>query len=294
MFGSRRLGTIRGIAVHIHWTFWLIPMIYAFSATATGGLGAGLFTVTVVLAIFACVLAHEFGHAFAAEAFGIPTRDITLLPIGGVARLTRIPELPVQELLIALAGPAVNIAIALFLLVLFPITQWLNQVESPWSPILAAMMENLLLANVVLVIFNMLPAFPMDGGRVLRSILAMRMTHLRATEIAARIGRWMALAFVVAAFPFMRFELFLVGVVVFVAGTGELFEARRRGLGNNGNVWFQWSGSVGAHGPAEFSQFERWGQIERPVRADEIVDAIEVREIKPRPMGGDYTTGGGQ
>lgn len=275
MFGSFRLGTIRGIAVHIHWTFWLIPMIYAFSAIATAGLGAGLFTLTLVLAIFACVLAHELGHAFAAEAFGIPTRDITLLPIGGVARLARIPETPTQELLIALAGPAVNVAIALFLVAVFPLTQWATQAESPWMETLVALIDNLLLANLVLVVFNMLPAFPMDGGRVLRSLLAMRMTHLRATEIAARIGRWMALAFVVAAFPFMRIELFLVGVMVFVAGTGELLEARRRRLGGNANIWFQWSSNAAA--PVEF-----FGQLERPPRSDGIVDAIEVREIQPK------------
>ena len=283
MFGSFKLGTIRGIGVHIHWTFWLIPMLYGFAALASGGWIAGLSTLAIVLGIFACVLAHEFGHAFAAEAFGIPTRDITLFPFGGVARLARIPQRPIEELLIALAGPAVNVFIAIGILALAPLFSLPSLGESPYGAAAASLLDNLLIGNIVLVVFNMLPAFPMDGGRVLRSLLAMRTSHLRATEIAARVGRWMALAFLVAAIPFGRFELLLVAFVVFTAGTAELMEARRRSLGGSQGIWFQWSSVSHAtpNGPTEFWSRSSQSSVTHPV--DQVIDAIEVREIKPLP-----------
>jgi stage IV sporulation protein FB len=144
-----------------------------------------------MLLLFACVLAHEFGHIFTARAFGVATPDVTLLPIGGVARLERIPEKPSEELLVALAGPAVNVAIALVLIVFAGASlqpQSLAAVES--SQI--SMVDRLAAVNLFLAVFNMIPAFPMDGGRVLRALLSIRLGHVRATEVAASIGQFVA------------------------------------------------------------------------------------------------------
>ncbi len=293
MQGSWKLGAFRGIDVHIHWTFWLLMIFYTLSATLSGGLAEGLLTATFVALLFACVLAHEFGHALAAARYGIPTRDITLLPIGGLARLERMPEEPKQELVIALAGPMVNVVIAAIL--------WLgiqtfggNAQLTPDLLLSDSLAGGLLKANIALVLFNMLPAFPMDGGRVLRSLIAMRVSHLRATEIAARIGRWMALGFFVIGFLTLQPMLMLLSVFVFLSGTAELFEARRRAMGS-ASPWFQWTWTSGPstysnYGPydsaaaAGHDEFFREPQRPRTIYSsdDDIIDAIDVREIKPK------------
>ncbi len=263
MFKNWDLGKIAGINVRIHWTFWLVMFLYTFLAATSGGLTAAAMTAITFALVFACVLAHEFGHAFAAAAFGIPTHDITLLPIGGLARLARLPEKPSQELIIALAGPAVNVVIALALLLLIPLQAVAELSQNPGLILGGHLIENLLVANVVLVIFNMLPAFPMDGGRVLRSLIAMRTTHLRATEIAARVGRWMALLFIVAGLWWMNLGLCLVGLFVLLAGTGELFDARRRAMAQS-QPWFQY----------------RWVRAGATPSGSDVVDAVDVRQVR--------------
>jgi Zn-dependent protease len=182
---------IAGIQLRIHVTFVLLIAALAFGYYAEGGSAVALARVFFILLLFLCVVLHEFGHAFAAKAFGINTPDITLLPIGGVARLERMPEEPVQELIIAVAGPAVNVIIALCLFLVIGARGLLETATVQSGDLIA----QLLTINVMLVLFNLLPAFPMDGGRVLRALLATRMSYARATQIAANIGQACAFVF---------------------------------------------------------------------------------------------------
>ena len=189
---ATRVGGLFGIGLFIHWTFWLLIVWLSAASWLQGStFGETLWGVALVLAIFACVVLHELGHALAARRFGVRTRDITLLPIGGVARLERIPEQPMQELAIALAGPAVNLVIAVALFAIIWVTQGVAAIGL-WEWFGGDFLAKLMLANAFLVAFNLLPAFPMDGGRVLRALLATRMEHVRATQIAGAVGQAMA------------------------------------------------------------------------------------------------------
>src|SRR5438132_11456221 len=171
---------IAGIQLRIHITFLLLIGWLAIGYYAEGGSAAAAGRILFILLLFACVVLHEFGHALAAKAFGINTPDITLLPIGGVARLERMPEKPAQELVIALAGPMVNVVIALGLFVAGGSQAFLN----PSNVAGGGLMSQLLTINILLLLFNLLPAFPMDGGRVLRALLATRLSYARATQVA--------------------------------------------------------------------------------------------------------------
>lgn len=210
---SWSVGRYGGIDVKIHATFllvvgWVALSHWLQSRTVAGTVGGVIF----VLALFGCVLLHEFGHALAARRYGIRTRDITLLPIGGVARLERMPDEPRQELWVALAGPAVNVAIAAALLAWLVARSALEPVAQ-LTVASGSFVERLMLVNVFLVAFNLLPAFPMDGGRVLRALLAMRMEYTRATQIAASVGQGMALLF---GFVGLFTNPFLVFIALFV------------------------------------------------------------------------------
>jgi len=186
---SISLGRLAGTEVRIHITFFLLLAWLAASAGARGGQAAAVDTLVFMLAVFACVLLHEYGHVLTARYFGIPTRDITLLPIGGVASIERMPEKPGQELLIALAGPAVNVVIAIMLLVLFGADLSQERLAAAVDDHRLDLASRLALVNIVLVVFNMIPAFPMDGGRVLRALLSFWLDRSRATRIAATIGQ---------------------------------------------------------------------------------------------------------
>lgn len=219
------LFTVAGIVVRVHWTFLLLlAWIFAMGAFAEGSEGflSGVRTVLFVLAIFACVVLHEFGHAFAARVFGVRTKDVTLLPIGGVARLERMPERPGQELVVAIAGPLVNVAI---LLVLIPLTLALRGPAAfiPDEPGLHRIdfLGGLVFVNGMLILFNMLPAFPMDGGRVLRALLAMTMDRVRATEIAAVTGQVVAVGFALVGLLIGNIMLMLIAVFVFLGAGAE-------------------------------------------------------------------------
>jgi Zn-dependent protease/CBS domain-containing protein len=200
---------VAGIQLRIHVTFLLLIAWLAFGYYAQGGSAVALSRVIFVLLLFLCVVLHEFGHAFAAKAFGINTPDITLLPIGGVARLERMPEEPLQELVIAVAGPLVNVIIALGLFVAGGSQAFFNPSTIEGGSLVAQLMT----INILLLLFNLLPAFPMDGGRVLRALLATRMTYARATQVAALIGQGFAFAF---GFIGLLYNPFLIFIALFV------------------------------------------------------------------------------
>jgi Zn-dependent protease/CBS domain-containing protein len=213
MSWSIPLGRVLGTEIRLHLTFLLLLAWIGLAHGLQGGMPAAIQGVAFIALIFACVLLHEFGHVLAARRYGIATPDITLLPIGGVARLDRIPEKPAEELVVALAGPAVNVAIATLLLLPLggvPDVAAMAGLEDPGQSLLA----RLFWVNVTLVVFNLIPAFPMDGGRVLRALLGMRLGNRRATDVAASIGQ--ALAFGMGLLGLLGGAPLLVFVALFV------------------------------------------------------------------------------
>jgi Zn-dependent protease/CBS domain-containing protein len=192
---SLKIGRYAGIDVYMHFTFLLllswVALVHWRQGQSVASVAAG---VAFIMAVFVCVVLHEYGHALTARRYGIRTRDIILLPIGGVARLEKLPTQPLQELAVALAGPAVNVIIAGFLYFWLRITasfeplQMMTITAGPFA-------ERIMAVNLIMAVFNMIPAFPMDGGRVLRAILATRKEYSRATQIAASIGQGVAVFF---------------------------------------------------------------------------------------------------
>jgi Zn-dependent protease len=216
---SIKLFDVAGTAVRIHMTFFLLLAWIAAIEFARGGAAAAVDGVVFIVLLFVSVVLHEFGHVFAARRYGIKTFDITLLPIGGVASLERMPERPAQEVVVALAGPAVNLVIAAMLVILlgarFDLEQ-MTQLELARS----TMMGRVAAANISLLVFNLIPAFPMDGGRVLRALLAVRLGYTRATRAAAFVGQ--ALAFLLALIGLLGNPLVvLIAVFIFLAASGE-------------------------------------------------------------------------
>ncbi|MEZ6242925.1 MAG: site-2 protease family protein [Phycisphaerales bacterium] len=231
MKGSLRIARIAGIDIGIHWTFWLIIVFIGWVVLSNGGTPADVVKMTgFVFALFGCVVLHELGHALTALRFGVRTRDITLLPIGGVARLERIPEEPMQELVIAVMGPAVNVVIAAVLIVVIIATgtSWTPGENAANEYMKLPFLVNLAAVNIFLVLFNMLPAFPMDGGRVLRALLATQMGFAKATDVAAKVGAVMAVLFVAFAFFTGNLVLGLIAVFVFLGGQAENRAAQTR------------------------------------------------------------------
>jgi Zn-dependent protease/CBS domain-containing protein len=219
MSWSVNIGSIAGTAIRIHVTF-LLFLIWIFAAGwASGGIEDALNSLIFMVLLFACVVAHEFGHIFTARAFGVATPDVTLLPIGGVARLERIPEKPSEEFLVAIAGPLVNVAIAIVLIAVTPTHLSAEHFAAMESP-KVSMIDRLAEVNLFLAVFNLIPAFPMDGGRVLRALLAIRLGHVRATEIAATIGQWTAFALGFIGL-FYNPMLIFIAIFVYLAAASE-------------------------------------------------------------------------
>lgn len=221
MKNSLYIGKIAGIKIFLHWTFPIIIAWIIFTNLYRGSDTREVtWSVLFVLALFVCITLHELGHALAAKRYRIQTMDITLLPIGGVARLEKIPEKPRQELLVALAGPAVNLVIVVLLFIILRLTK----LPTDFSVITHVTADNFLLSlaivNLWLAVFNLIPAFPMDGGRVLRALLSFRINRTLATRIAASIGQALAVAFIFIGFfgnPFLIF----IGLFIFLGAISE-------------------------------------------------------------------------
>jgi Zn-dependent protease len=211
---SLKIGSVAGIGIFLHWTFLLlVAALFGVYAWQTASTAAALAGIGLVLAVFACVILHELGHALTARHFGVPTRSITLYPIGGLARLERIPSEPIKEFWIAVAGPAVNVAIAAVLAV------GLVALGRPFEMAVLSdpsghVLSTLLWINLALAGFNLLPAFPMDGGRVLRALLAMRQDYAQATQTAANVGQGMAILF--GLIGLLNFNPILLFIALFV------------------------------------------------------------------------------
>jgi Zn-dependent protease/CBS domain-containing protein len=228
---STKVGTFAGIDVYVHTTFLILIAWVAYAHWQTEhSVAAAVMGVGFILALFGCVVLHEFGHALTARRFGIKTRDITLLPIGGLARLERMPDDPRQELWVALAGPAVNVVIVAVLFVVLQATGTFMPLDAI-TMTSGVFLERLMVVNVFLVAFNMLPAFPMDGGRVLRALLAIRMDYTRATQLAATIGQGMAFFFGLIGLFFNPFLIFVALFVWIGAGQEAAMSQMKSALG---------------------------------------------------------------
>lgn len=224
---SFSIGDVRGTQIRVHATFFLLLAWVMAAAWLVEGPGAAIVNVVFIMAVFACVVLHELGHVTMARQFGVGTRDITLLPIGGLARLERIPEDPRQEILIALAGPAVNIVIWLILTVVLGASFSFNVLQSLEDPGLG-FLERLAAVNLLLVLFNMIPAFPMDGGRVFRAVLAVFMDRVKATQLAAQAGQVMAFLFGFLGLTGGSPLLILIAIFIFFAAGAESSQAMLR------------------------------------------------------------------
>lgn len=235
MTGSVKIAEVFGIPVKLHWTFSLLILWvagtswnYGFTWEETG------IQLLFVMTLFFCVVLHEYGHALTARRFGVVTRDIILSPIGGIARLERLPEKPMQEFLVAIAGPLVNIAIAICLLPYF----YFYPVSNFFEKLIALRIFDdglefvpaIVVLNLILAAFNMLPAFPMDGGRILRALLSMKMSRINATKVASYIGQAFAFLFMLWAFlpeEYLPFDLERGGITTGFIGMFIFFTARQ-------------------------------------------------------------------
>jgi len=231
---SINLGTYLGIPVKVHWSFFFI-FLYIGAVSYSKGLNFDkAFTLALhVFLLFLCVVLHEYGHALSARKYGIGTRDIILSPIGGIARLEAIPENPKEEIVVAFAGPFVNLVIVIICTIMFfslknfifiPMSfEDLNYIAHPSSAIFC-----LIWINLILFAFNLIPAYPMDGGRILKSLLNLKYNRFKSTIIASTIGRVLAVAFLVLGAYQRVFALLFIGIFVYVMATKEYHFAKMR------------------------------------------------------------------
>lgn len=235
MGSSFRIGRVFGIDVKVHWTFLLLLAFFAFLGfRGSGSLLGALVATVVVVALFFCVLLHEFGHSLVAQRLGIEVPDITLLPIGGLARLKTLPDRPVDEVKIAVAGPLVNVVLApIFFgvaVLLGADLQNSTEVLQGRATSVGQIFAYLGVINIVLAVFNLIPAFPMDGGRVLRGLLATRFGPVRATDISSAVGQFFAFVFFLGGLLSGNFLLLLIAVFIFFGASGEAQMVRQREL----------------------------------------------------------------
>ena len=280
---SFKIGRLWGIALKVHVTFFLLLAWAAAEGYSAGGTQGAVGSVFVILAVFACVILHELGHAQMAARFGVATADIILLPIGGVARLVRIPEEPRQEFLIAIAGPLVTLVLAALgyataLLLHLPAD---GAVDGPLTA--AAFVWLLVEVNVYLLLFNLIPAFPMDGGRVLRSFLARRSGFVRGTQVAARVGKVIAVGFALVGlfgipgvYP-VNPILVLIAIFVWFGATAEAAAVEYRSVGTGLTV-----GQVMVR---RFDTLPAWAPLER---AAELLTSTDQRDFPVQEVNGGF------
>ncbi len=240
---SLKLGTISRVPVYVHWSFSLIIAYLIYEGWSEGQDAVGIaWMIGFVLVIFVCVFLHELGHVFAARRYGIGTEDITILPIGGLARLQGMPKKPLQEMVVAIMGPMVNVIIAILLVLFFWLTPYsfvgLEELALSGEINASNFLSLLIIANIVLVVFNCIPAFPMDGGRVFRALLAIPFSRVLATRIASLVGQAFAIGFVVFYFmntgesPF----ILLIALFIFFAAGNEYRMVKADHVLNNRTV----------------------------------------------------------
>jgi Zn-dependent protease len=231
---SFRIFTIQGIDIRVHLTF---PLIFLWAAyqfgSVFGSLSGALFGIIAISLLFVLVTMHELGHSFAAQMYGVPVKQIILSPIGGVAQLKRIPDKPIQEMVIAIAGPAVNILMAFFIAAIgyaygLDLMSLTTSFSTSESATIGALISYVFISNLFLAIFNLIPAFPMDGGRILRAFLALRLQYAKATNIAATIGRIVAILFGIYGLLNGGFFMVFIAFFIFTAAGQEANYSRFR------------------------------------------------------------------
>jgi Zn-dependent protease len=228
MRGAISLGSLSGIKIYVHWTFSLLLLYVSSRGYADGGNAWQIaIGIAFILTIFACVTLHEFGHALAARYYGINTRDIILLPIGGVARLEGMPQNPLHEIVVAIAGPLVNVLIAFVLQMVMYVIDGVWFWQLPPDSLFNSFWIAVLYTNLMLVLFNAIPAFPMDGGRVLRASLALLVSRPLATRIAVGIGQVAAICFGLYGIYSGQYMLIITGIFIFMSARNELAMVQR-------------------------------------------------------------------
>jgi len=226
MRGAYKLLSIRGINISVHWTFLLlIGWVLLVNAERGNNIEYLSWSVLFILAVFACVTLHELGHALMAARFGIKAKDIILLPVGGIASIEKFPESPRQELAISIAGPVVNIVIAsLIWLILLPDSSFMETPQDISIMHGHDFLYNLRIVNIGLAVFNLIPAFPMDGGRILRALLGFKLNYIQATTIATNVGKFIAVIFIAAGILLINPFLPVIGIfIIFSAGAEEYY-----------------------------------------------------------------------
>lgn len=224
------LGQYQGIKVFIHWTFSIILIWILIANTRAGvALVDTAWSIIFILSLFFCVILHEFGHALTAKKYGIKTKDIILFPIGGVARLEKLPEDPFHELWVALAGPLVNLAIFAGLAIVISIAGFDSSTFNELHLNEDSILLYLAISNLILALFNLIPAFPMDGGRVLRAMLSIRLSRVKATEIAGSIGQFLAMGFVFLGLFYNPF-LVVIGLFIYLGAQAEMTQTKNSSL----------------------------------------------------------------
>jgi Zn-dependent protease len=257
-------GKLSGIGLYLHWTFWLL-ILYLFLSELGRGIGHAVATIGFVFTVFICVFLHELGHAFSGRWFGVQTHDITLYPIGGVARMQAKELTPFAELVIAACGPLVNLVIAFAIAMSFVAkVSWENATDigslGPW--------EHLFIVNVALFCFNLLPVYPMDGGRILRAILKFFVAKDVAIEWSARLGQVLSAGFGLYGLFTLQISIVIIFTIMFFVCSAELFQVRlRRTMAAGSTPWSPapWGGPSGSSDDS---------------RAGDIIDAEDVRRVR--------------